>query len=115
VRNLLQYPVTDEERVRVLTRMRETILSEQRMGDMRPLILRDAIAKFREPTEKERAERDVRLEQLRQLHAFLRGLSGGQNPNFEGWADALLTVLIEGGVEVPLEPQAQEEESAPCT
>lgn len=39
MRNLIQYPVTFEEKVELLKRLRNDFLAEQRIGDMRPVLL----------------------------------------------------------------------------
>lgn len=44
MRNILEYPITQAEKVEVLTTLAEDILSEKRMGDMRPAVLRAVIA-----------------------------------------------------------------------
>lgn len=42
MRNLAQYPISREEISRLLTSLAEEFAAEQRLGDMRPLLLREA-------------------------------------------------------------------------
>ena len=52
MRNILQYPITDEEVIEVLQRLQEDIAKENTVemvvGDMRPLVLGYAIERFKE-------------------------------------------------------------------
>ena len=43
MRNLLEYPITRDEVIECLTKLRESILEEGCIGDMRPLLLTVAI------------------------------------------------------------------------
>lgn len=43
MRNLQEYPITTEEIIECLQKYKEDALSEQRVGDMRPLLLTAAI------------------------------------------------------------------------
>lgn len=48
MRNLLQYPITLEERIEVLADLRDSILAENRVGDIRPLVLSQMIVALTE-------------------------------------------------------------------
>lgn len=41
MRNLLEYPITAQEKLDLLTELRNDILGECRIGDMRPLLLKE--------------------------------------------------------------------------
>ena len=49
MRNLAQYPLTDEECIKVLSELRDSIITEGAMGDIRPLVLQEAINFFKNP------------------------------------------------------------------
>ena len=105
MRNLLKYPVTDEERVRVLTYIYDEIAGEQRCGDIRPHILRDAIQQFREPTDEERAVRDARIERLQNLQEWLQlhcGLYEARQ-----WAIDIAYLLTEGDPSIQAKPASE--------
>lgn len=46
MRNLKEYPLTTEECIAVLTGMKEAMLQQELIGDMRPLVLQKAIELF---------------------------------------------------------------------
>lgn len=97
MRNLRQYPVTDEERVEVLTRLLERIMTDLAPGDLTAMVLQDAIKKFRVPTDEERVDLGVRTMKLQELHDYLRENQSGQIA-YERWADAVESLLIDGEV-----------------
>lgn len=59
MRNLLQYPITDEEVIGYLKQLADEALKEEAIGDMRPLFLDYAIEAIRDQTRLKKALEDA--------------------------------------------------------
>jgi hypothetical protein len=70
MRNLLEYPVTHEEIIECLTRLRDREMVKERVGDTTPLLLDLAIAAVQ--------YRQLKLWERGDLHAMEKALGGKQ-------------------------------------
>jgi hypothetical protein len=68
MRNLLEYPVTHEEIIECLARLRDREMAEGRVGDMTPTLLDLAIAAVQ--------YRQLKLWERGDLHAMEKALGG---------------------------------------
>jgi len=72
MRNLLEHPVTHEEIIECLERLRDREMAEERVGDMTPTLLNLAIAAFQ--------YRQLKLWELGDLEAMSAALAAKQEP-----------------------------------